>query len=459
MTIINTIFPGKDIFIEDKEAQAESLRLYNEILQYLKEILDGTEFENHVFTVGGCERDRILERTIKDIDLVVDMPNGGILFAKWLQEKELTKFDVVTYEHYGTAMFTLREFPGIEIEAVQTRKECYRDIESRNPETAFGTIIEDCGRRDFTINAIYRNISTGKVIDYTGRSLRDLENKLIVSCGDPDIIFNEDPLRILRAVRFNFKYDNFRIDDNTYSGMLRNMHRLSIVSQERITDEFTKMIRSDFAFEAFEMLKNIGALQYIFPFQNDEKVENFYLKFLIVDNTINKMPRDCDVRLSRIFIHLLDTEIEGLMRNMKYSNHIIKGVLWYVNHADWSVFEKDYSLRKFLYETKGNKSRLYNSMEIFKALGCDISSLKARMKNNFKFYTYNLPVNGDDILETLGISNGPIIGLILDELLSEAFKNPDISKFDCLNAAHKIYRRLNNDGTIFVKENIKKESK
>ena len=171
------------------------------------------------------------------------------------------------------------------------------------------------------------------------------------------------------------------------------------------------------------------------------------------------MPRDCDVRLSRIFIHLLDTEIEGLMRNMKYSNHIIKGVLWYVNHADWSVFEKDYSLRKFLYETKGNKSRLYNSMEIFKALGCDISSLKARMKNNFKFYTYNLPVNGDDILETLGISNGPIIGLILDELLSEAFKNPDISKFDCLNAAHKIYRRLNNDGTIFVKENIKKESK
>ena len=91
-------------------------------------------------------------------------------------------------------------------------------------------------------------------------------------------------------------------------------------------------------------------------------------------------------------------------------------------------------------------------MEIFKAMGYDTSLVKTRIRNNFKFFTYNLPINGNNILETLGISDGPIIGMILEELLSEAFKNPDISKFDCLIASHKIYHRLITDGTIFAKE-------
>lgn len=435
--IVDTIFPGKDIFIEDKETREESFRIFDGIVQYLREVIHGSEFEGHVFTVGGCERDRILGRTIKDIDLVVDIPNGGIRFAKWLQGKELTKFDVVTYEHYGTAMFCLKEFPGFELEAVQTRKECYRDMETRNPDTAFGTILEDCSRRDFTINAIYRNISTGEVIDYTGRSMRDLENRIIVSCGDPDIIFNEDPLRILRAVRFNFKYDGFRIEENTYNGMLRNIGRLKIVSQERITDEFTKMIRSDFAYESFEMLKNIGALPYIFPFQDDEEVENFYLRFLIIDDSINRVPRDCEVRLSRLFSHLLDGEIETVMRNMKYSIRIIEETIWFANHSDWSIFKTDAGLRKYIYEAK-TYGRLMKVMNMFKALGNNCEDVNKRIMLNLGFLGYKLPVDGNDIMKSLNVPGGPMIGLILNELLLEAFRNPQITRKECIQKAINI---------------------
>lgn len=413
---------------------------YVGIVEYLRNIICGSSFEDHVFTVGGCERDRLMGNSIKDIDIVVDLPNGGILFAQWLESMGYTQGHVVVYEHYGTAMFKLKEFPYTEIEAVQTRKECYRNMESRNPETAYGSIEEDCRRRDFTINAIYRNISTGSVIDYTGRSLRDLEDKVIVSCGDPDIIFNEDPLRILRAVRFNFRYKGFRIEEETYKGMRRNVNRLGIVSQERITDEFSKMICSDFAYESFEMLRSIGVLRYVIPFNREDKdMEKFYLKFLIIDPSINKVPDVITIRLSRVFSHLLDGEIETVMRNMRYPTSIIDGTIWFANHSDWSVFSTDIGLRRYIYEAR-TLGRLRYCMKMFKALGYDTESVDKRIfqKLNFKFIGYKLPVNGKDIMKGLNVAGGPLIGVILGELLNEAFRNPLITKDECMAKAEEI---------------------
>ena len=89
-----------------------------------------------------------------------------------------------------------------------TRKESYRDMETRNPDTAFGTIDDDCTRRDFTYNAIYYNISNGDFCDYNGHSFEDLGKNILRTCGDPDIIFTEDPLRILRAIRFTCRFDS-----------------------------------------------------------------------------------------------------------------------------------------------------------------------------------------------------------------------------------------------------------
>ena len=130
------------------------------ITEYIKDEIRGTQFENHVFAVGGSVRDLQMKRPIKDIDLVIDIENGGVEFAKFCMNRGILTHDVVIYERYGTAMFKFIEFPDDEIECVMTRGEKYPDRNSRNPETVFAGIEEDCIRRDLTINALYYNIST-----------------------------------------------------------------------------------------------------------------------------------------------------------------------------------------------------------------------------------------------------------------------------------------------------------
>ena len=142
------------------------LKTFHTVKNTLKEIIKGSPFEGHVYCVGGCVRDMLLHRPIKDIDLVVDLPNGGINLALWLKEKGHVLGSVVTYQHFGTAMFTLKKVHDVELESVQTRKEVYRDMESRNPETVFGTILEDSERRDFTYNALYLNVSDDTINDF-----------------------------------------------------------------------------------------------------------------------------------------------------------------------------------------------------------------------------------------------------------------------------------------------------
>ena len=112
---------------------------FEKIVKYLKSTIKGSEYEGHCFVVGGAVRDFIMGSEIKDIDIVLDLEDGGIKFAKWLFDNGYLTHEPVVYETYGTAMFCLKEFEDIEIEAVQTRKEQYKDKNSRNPETEYGT--------------------------------------------------------------------------------------------------------------------------------------------------------------------------------------------------------------------------------------------------------------------------------------------------------------------------------
>ena len=138
-----------------------------EITSYINEITKGSEFEGHIYAVGGSVRDLVMEKEIKDIDLVIDLPKGGVRFANFCEKNGLTG-KVVIYETYGTAMFHFKRFPDEEIECVMTRGEKYTDAGSRNPVTEFAPIMEDAMRRDLTINALYYNISRGEVEDLTG---------------------------------------------------------------------------------------------------------------------------------------------------------------------------------------------------------------------------------------------------------------------------------------------------
>lgn len=422
----------------------KGVKNYIEIIEYLKNIILGTKFENHVFSVGGCERDLILDAPIKDIDIVIDLPSGGIEFANWLKDNGYTVGSVVVYEHFGTAMFRLKDYPDEEIEAVQTRKECYRDMESRNPETAFGTIMEDCQRRDFTINAIYRNISTGDILDLNGKSFDDITDGWIRACGDPNIIFSEDPLRILRAVRFKYRLgDRFLIEKDTYQGILTHKDRLSIISQERITDEFSKIITGKNAGQAFNFLVNLRVLHYIFPCDLDEMTLESYMMGVLY-NSIDAVPSNLEIRLSRIFKTFSDNKTEEIMRNMRYSNDVIKNVIWFKNHSDAKSVSSIKGLRKFMYECK-TLSRFINALSVFRAdEGEEFHRLvfgTALKKVGNKMFGYKLPVDGNDIMKTLDIEGGPIIKKILDELLDLAFSDPTLTKDDFIKYVVEHYKK------------------
>ena len=149
-----------------------------EITNYIHNIIQDTEFEQHVYAVGGSVRDLIMEKEIKDIDLVIDLPQGGVRFAEWCKEHNYTN-TVVIYATYGTAAMKILER---DIECVMTRGEKYLDNGSRNPTVRFADLKEDAFRRDLTINALYYNISTREILDPTGYGLKDINDKI---CRSP----------------------------------------------------------------------------------------------------------------------------------------------------------------------------------------------------------------------------------------------------------------------------------
>lgn len=237
---------------------------YHEILSYLRGLVDGTEWQDHLYAVGGCCRDSIMGCEIKDIDLAVDLPGGGIGFAEWIHGLGLSVKAPVTFPQFGTAMLRLSQFPDDEIEIVQTRAEKYTDRTRRDPTTAFGSIDTDCRRRDLTINALYYHIHSGRMLDILGCSIEDIRNHIIRTPDDPDLTFDDDPVRILRVVRLASRY-GWDIQEATFEGMKHNAHRLSIVRPERMQAEIDKMLTGPAPARAMDLLRQIGAIEVILP--------------------------------------------------------------------------------------------------------------------------------------------------------------------------------------------------
>ena len=410
------------------------LETYDMVISILKMLIKGTKFEGHVFAVGGCERDRILGNEIKDIDIVVDLPRGGIELAEYLNSKGHLAYEPVVYENFGTVMFNLFDIPTVEIEAVHTRKETYRG-DSRKPETSYGTIYEDCTRRDFTINAVYRNTSNGVTLDFNGNSRKDLADKVIKTCGDPNIIFSEDPLRTLRAIRFKYRLD-FNFDYKTYNCMKTYAERLSIISQERITDEFSKIICGNDAGNAFNDLKNIGALKYIFPNigNNLDKITN--AKNIIC---LKKSKNNLIVRLSILFRLLDEDTIRKLVFDMKYPNKVADDILFIHKfdvdyRIDYRTFDLN-KIRKAMYysKTADRFSMLTDYLEAVSKDGAEIYMISIFDIGDI-MYGYKLGVNGYDIMEAFDIKPGPKVKNLLNFLIKNAFTNPSkyLDKNYCL---------------------------
>ena len=244
------------------------------------------------YVIGGYVRDLALGRESKDIDVVT--VGDGITLAQEVGRRLKGRSRVTVFKNFGTAMLPTQEAG--EIEFVGARKESYR-AESRKPEVEAGTLEEDLARRDFTINALGLSLNPedfGALVDrYDG--MKDLASKTIRTPLEPDVTFSDDPLRMMRAIRFASQL-NFDIEPDTFDAITRNKDRIKIVSQERITVELNKIIESPTPSYGFKLLFQTGLLHLIFPkmvlLHGVEKVgqhahkDNFYHTLQVLDNVV-----------------------------------------------------------------------------------------------------------------------------------------------------------------------------
>ncbi|MAY23238.1 MAG: tRNA nucleotidyltransferase [Flavobacteriaceae bacterium] len=242
------------------------------------------------YVIGGFVRDYILQRgDAKDLDFVA--VGSGIQLAKEVSSLLPGKPKVSVFKNYGTAM--LKTGP-LELEFVGARKESYQE-DSRNPAVENGTLEEDQNRRDFTINALAISVnedSFGKLLD-PFQGLQDLERKIIRTPLDPDVTYSDDPLRMLRAIRFATQL-NFTIEAESLASIQRNASRIKIISNERIVEEIHKILMAPVPSIGFSLLHKTGLLKYIFPelvaLQGIEEKEgqlhkdNFWHTLEVVDN-------------------------------------------------------------------------------------------------------------------------------------------------------------------------------
>ncbi|MDQ3190489.1 MAG: CCA tRNA nucleotidyltransferase [Bacteroidota bacterium] len=247
------------------------------------------ELSAPAYVIGGYVRDIILKRPSKDIDIVT--VGNGIELAQKVAQKIGSNTKVSVFQSFGTAML---RYENLEIEFVGARKESYRS-HSRKPDVQAGTLKEDQDRRDFTINAMAINLNKenfGELIDPFG-GLNDIENKIIRTPLDPDITYSDDPLRMMRAIRFASQL-NFTIEEKSFLAIKKNKERIKIVSKERITDELNKIILSDKPSTGFKLLFDSQLLQIIFPemsdlygveiINNKGHKDNFYHTLQVLDN-------------------------------------------------------------------------------------------------------------------------------------------------------------------------------
>ncbi len=263
------------------------------VFRPITEVADQLGLECYV--VGGYVRDLFLERPSKDIDVVV--VGSGIRMAEALAERLGRGAHVAVFRNFGTAQLKWR---GTEVEFVGARKESYTH-DSRKPIVEDGTLEDDQNRRDFTINALavcLNQARLGELVDPFG-GLEDLKEKTIRTPLDPDVTFSDDPLRMMRAIRFATQL-KFYIDDDTFASLTRMAGRIAIISRERIADELNKIILSPQPSRGLVDLERSGLLELIFPelaaLRGVETKcgrahkDNFYHTLEVVDNVARTSP-------------------------------------------------------------------------------------------------------------------------------------------------------------------------
>ncbi|MEA2077638.1 MAG: CCA tRNA nucleotidyltransferase [Candidatus Marinimicrobia bacterium] len=276
------------------------------------------------YLVGGFVRDLLLVRKNKDIDIVV--VGDGLAFADKVS-LALNAFPVVKFKEFGTAMIRL---DNMELEIVSARQEVYQ-VNSRNPKVKFTDLDEDLRRRDFTINTMALSINQDSFGEFKDpfEGLVDLKAKKVITPLNPKETFFEDPLRMLRAIRFTSQLD-FDIEENTFLAIKTYAERIKIISKERIRDEFLKIIMCPKPSKGLNLLFHSGLMQYIFPellalrgieTQDGLKHKDVFLHTLKVLDNVVKFDANIELRLAALYHDIAKPKTKRFVKGIGWTFH------------------------------------------------------------------------------------------------------------------------------------------
>ena len=455
-----------------------TIDLKGEIFQLMSGVADDLGIE--CYLIGGYVRDLLLQRPSKDIDVVV--VGSGIDMAKAVAHKLGKNTHVSIFKTYGTAQVKNRQY---ELEFVGARRESYQQ-ESRNPIVEDGTLEEDQNRRDFTINALaicLNKARFGELIDPFG-GISDLEQKILRTPLNPDITFSDDPLRMLRAIRFATQLE-FRIADDTLEAITRNSQRITIITKERVLDELNKIMAAPKPSIGFRLLDKCELLPLVFPemaaLKGVEKrgsrahKDNFDHTLKVLDNLASKSD-DLWLRWSALLhdIGKPATKLWDDQQGWTFRNHnfvgskmvpsifkrlklplgdpmkfVQKMVLLHMRPIVLSESEvTDSAVRRLLFEAGDDIDALMtlcesditsNNMEKVKRFSQNFQLVRVKLKEieeKDRVRNFQPPINGEEIMSLFGLEPCGVIGelkvQIKDAILDGIIPNEHDAAYDLL---------------------------
>lgn len=450
-----------------KNADPKIVRLVEKIQSDIKL----TQFEGKVNLTGGCIRDLLLGRPVKDVDIVVEMKNGGSIFATFMairNDSFVAETNPVIYHNSNAAKVQLYkdvELKDIVIECIESRKH------QLGPnmlffDSAFGTIEEDAKIRDLTINAMHYNISTCELKDFNGTAIDDLANQTLRTPGDPYKVLADDPIKIMRIIRLSTEL-RWGIEKNTWLAMIANAKLIRKAPQEAISTELARILVAERPSFGVTKMYMCGILSHILPdiYDTTKAYECKNLRMTTFEHTLKVLDMVqpyIEHRLAALFhdvgkvvtdhdrtvspdIFSSEVAAEDL-KNMKFPKQIINSVELAIRyHRIFKIYKKgtvppDRKIRRLMSLVGSDIGVVMDLMNannthcIYERNPKQVLAILDRIEELEKeedLSNIKLPIDGNDIMTEFKLKGSPVIGILLNAVKEAYFENPNITKDEC----------------------------